>query len=276
MDSNLARKLYYQHANAMAYIDVLKPDGARGIGSAFHIGDGIFVTARHVVDGNEILEVKISEPIAIRSREFFSQAVNSNMENFDERIKEYDETMKEIMGHDPLFKHWLDPLDIEIGPVFYHDDRMDVAAFKVKKIHSGAGIIRLGIHWDDWVYRGFWHLSDAIVMGYPPIPMVNYPTLIAAKAEINTYIVPHHSPYLHFILSSLPRGGFSGGVAIHESGDALGVVTSSLVENEQPEQLGFFAVLSIEGIIKCLEENGLYPKLQKEYHDKKIGLSKTT
>ena len=256
----------------MAYVDVLKPDGTRGIGSAFHVGEGIFVTARHVVDRNEIVEVRISEPVAIKSKEFFNQF--SDVKVSDDRIEEYDKTMREIMGHAPLFKHWLNPLEIKKGPVFYHDDRLDVAAFKVKEIHPGAGIVMLGIHWDDWVYRGLWHLSDAIVMGYPPIAMVNEPTLIAAKAEIHTFVVPRHSPYVHFILSALPRGGFSGGVAIHEGGDILGVITSSFIEGEQPEQLGFFAVLSIEGIVKCLEENALYPKIQKEHHDKKLGLNK--
>ena len=254
----------------MAYVDVLKPDGTRAIGSAFHIGEGIFVTARHVVQNNDIVEVRISEPIAIRSEEFFGQF--SDVKVSKDRIEEYDKTMKETMGHDPLFKHWLNPLEIEKGPVFYHDDRLDVAAFKVNEIHPGVGIAMLGIHWDVWVYRGLWHLSDAIVMGYPPIPMVNEPTLIAAKAEIHTFVVPRHSPYLHFILSAIPRGGFSGGVAIHESGDVLGVITSSFIKDEQPEQLGFFAVLSIEGIVKCLEENSLYPEIQKEYHDRKMGL----
>jgi hypothetical protein len=27
------------------------------MGSAFHVGENVFITARHVVDGNEILEV---------------------------------------------------------------------------------------------------------------------------------------------------------------------------------------------------------------------------
>jgi hypothetical protein len=96
--------------------------------------------------------------------------------------------------------------------------------------------------------------------------MVNYPVLIAARAEIHTFVVPRHAPAVHFIPSAMPRGGFSGGVAIHENGDALGVITSSFIGDDLPEQMGFFAVLSIEAIVKCLEENGLYPKHQRAYH----------
>lgn len=40
----------------MAYVAVEK-DGEPGIGSAFHVGDGIFVTARHVVEGAIIREM---------------------------------------------------------------------------------------------------------------------------------------------------------------------------------------------------------------------------
>jgi hypothetical protein len=97
--------------------------------------------------------------------------------------------------------------------------------------------------------------------------MVNEPVLIPARAEIHAYIVPRHAPKIHFVLSATPRGGFSGGVAIHESGAALGVITSSLVHNGNIEEFGFFTVLSIEGIIQCLEEFDLFPEFQRNHHD---------
>jgi hypothetical protein len=76
---------------------------------------------------------------------------------------------------------------------------LDVAAFRVRDIHRAAGVVKLGIQWDDWVVRGRWQLSDAIVLGYPPVPMVNEPRLIAARAEIHTFIVPRHVKSVHFI-----------------------------------------------------------------------------
>ena len=162
----------------------------------------------------------------------------------------------------------MDSLEITDGPFFHKDQSADVAVFRVRKTHPKVGTIKLGIHLDDWVPRAPWHLTDAIVLGYPPVPLVNEPVLIAARAEINAFVVPRHSRYVHFILSATPRGGFSGGVAIMESGEALGLVTSSFLENNLPEQNGFFAVLSIEAILGCLAQNGMYPdSLLKEHSD---------
>lgn len=263
MDSRLARKLFYQHASALAYVDVETSNEERHIGAAFHIGEGTFVTARHVVEGNRIEEVKITEPAAINSTEYFRDIRGAEVT--DEYLHKYDEIVGEALQHPPLFKHWMEPLQITEGPFFASNEALDVAVFRVAKLHPAAGIVKLGIHWDDWIHRGFWHLSDAIVLGYPPIPMVNSPELVAARAEINTYVFPRHAPAVHFILSGMPRGGFSGGVAIHETGYALGVVTASLVSDGAPEQLGFLAVLSIEAIMKCLEENDLLPEVQRQH-----------
>ena len=68
MDSSTARRLYADRAHALAYVDVEKPNGDRNIGSAFHVGEGVFVTARHIVEGNKIVEVKITEPVALNIR----------------------------------------------------------------------------------------------------------------------------------------------------------------------------------------------------------------
>jgi len=266
MDSRTARHLYAQHRKAMAYVEIQKPDSTLGIGSAFHIGEGVFVTARHVVEGNKILQVKITEPVGVSAREYFREVLKLDVT--DEYIREHEKTMRSIHPDRPvLFKNWLRPLEIAEGPYFQEDENLDVAIFRVREIHPEAGIVKLGFHWDDWVIRGLWHLSDAIVLGYPPIPMVNEPMLIAARAEIHAFVVPRHAIAVHFLLSAIPRGGFSGGVAIQEDGDALGVITSSLTQDDLPEQLGFFAVLSVEAIVKCLEANGLYPEVQRTYHE---------
>ena len=264
MDSKTARTLFYKHASAMCYIEIETAEGDRSIGSAFHIGEGVFVTARHVVE-NKIIEIKITEPIPVSSREYFKSILGVDVS--EEYIKEYDETLHKALGTPPSFKHWEKPLEIEKGPIFHNNEKVDLAVFKVKELHPNVSAVKLGIHWDDWVDRGFWHLSDAIVLGYPPIPMSSSPELIGAKAEIHTYLVPRHSPHVHFILSATPRGGFSGGVAIHENGDALGVITNSLVENGSPPETGFFGVLSIEPICVCLEATGLFPEIQKKHHD---------
>src|SRR5258708_34304028 len=51
------RELYQRYAPALAYIVLETPEGDERIGSAFHVGEGVFVTARHVVDGLKIVAV---------------------------------------------------------------------------------------------------------------------------------------------------------------------------------------------------------------------------
>ncbi|WP_461211310.1 S1 family peptidase [Desulfocurvus sp. DL9XJH121] len=260
MTSAEARAIYSKFAHAVAYIDIIMPSGDRSIGTAFHIGEGVFLTARHVAE-NVILEIRISEPIPVRAVEIFSKY---NVP--EDAIAKNDEELKKILGHYPLYKHWSKPLEIEAGPFFHEDKNVDLAVFKVSNIHRNASVTLLGDHWDDWIYRYIWHLSDTVVLGYPPIPMSSEPLLIASMAKILIYFIPRHSTGIHFILSGIPRGGFSGGPAFTESGEVLGVVTSSLVENGMPSELGYVAVISVETIVKCLELNKMYPQIQKDHH----------
>jgi hypothetical protein len=45
VNSREARALYNEYARAMAYVAVRRPDERDDMGSAFHIGEGVFVTA---------------------------------------------------------------------------------------------------------------------------------------------------------------------------------------------------------------------------------------
>src|SRR5687768_4097318 len=49
--------MYEKYAAGLAYVAVELPNGDQSIGSAFHVGGGVFVTARHVVEKNRILSV---------------------------------------------------------------------------------------------------------------------------------------------------------------------------------------------------------------------------
>lgn len=65
MDSTRARQLFERFAGAMAYVAIEGPDGSHGIGSVFHIGEGTFVTARRVVEGLKIREIRTTETTEI-------------------------------------------------------------------------------------------------------------------------------------------------------------------------------------------------------------------
>ncbi len=68
--------------------------------------------------------------------------------------------------------------------------------------------------------------------------------------------------HVHFVLSAMPRGGFSGGLVLAEQEYVLGVVTDSLLVNDQARELGFFTALSVEAILQCLPGTALLPSQQ--------------
>jgi hypothetical protein len=228
VDTKRAQELFSKYSLGMAYIAVEAPDGSQSIGSAFHVGEGVFVTARHVLENRRVLEVRPTvSPVHMQT----------------------------------------DGLSLVSGPIFHPDDFVDVGAFRVNLPGENLPYLPLGTHLDDWFNDDQFVLSEAIVMGYPPIPMTTDPYLVAARAEVNCVINTWRNGFCHFILSSIPRGGFSGGVAISEWDFVLGVVTESLVMNNMPSELGFLNVISVEPILECLGKGKMLPACQSEYWD---------
>lgn len=252
MEKGHAQHLFRKYAPAIAYVVVKKSNGDEEVGSAFHVGEGVFVTARHVVEGCTLKEVRLSEPVPVATRDFLPEAP-----------ADYDETMRQWLGFVPMWRHYQKPLEIVSAPVFHNDPRIDVAAFVATGMHPNTPIVRLGAHLDDWIKNEDWILSEAIVLGYPPIPFTMQPELVAIRAEVNAVIVPYDAPKVHFIVSGIPRGGFSGGLVLSESDFVLGLVSRSLLRNRDSEELGFFSVLSVEPIFECLAVHKLLPAVQK-------------
>lgn len=202
MDSKAARSLLKKYSSSLAYIEIETDDGTRGIGSCFHVGEGVFVTARHVVEGNVIKKVEITEPVAINAKEYYSEFPNS-----DERASEYERIVGEIIGGTPKFKHFQSQLNIKVGPLFHPDPNVDVAIFQVSSIHPETSFINLGSHLDDWIESSNWQLTEAIVLGYPPIPQTSEPHLVGVRAEVNAMVSLYLSRHVHFVISAIPRGG---------------------------------------------------------------------
>jgi len=57
MNTTRARDLFYKYAAAVAYVAVEMSAGDQQVGTAFHVGDNIWVTARHIVERNKILAI---------------------------------------------------------------------------------------------------------------------------------------------------------------------------------------------------------------------------
>jgi hypothetical protein len=249
MDSGKARELFEKFAGTLAYVAVSGPDGSVGIGSAFHVGEGVFVTARHVVEGMEVTEVCMTHRTFVRLDG--EEAIHAKV------------FVRTADGSDvPVHRVCNKPLQIAKGPFCHTNPVVDVAVFQVGEIDAKTPFVELGDHLDDWLGTDDFVLSEALVFGYPPIPGTNEPHLVAARSEVNALVNMRHAPHVHFILSATPRGGFSGGLVVTEGGVALGVVTSSLVTNAAAAELGFFAVLSVEPIYGCLADSKLLPACQ--------------
>ena len=248
MESGKAHEIFIDYHAAMAYIEVELPSGDRSIGSAFHVGEGVFVTARHVVEGNTILEIATTEGTYIPLAGVEAENARTVVVKGGKRI--------------PSHHVSNGAFTIDTGPLFHPRDDVDVAVFRVRDIDPYTPFVQLGGHLDDWLGQEDFVLSEAIVLGYPPVPMTAKPILIGARAEVNAQADLYDAPNVHFILSAMPRGGFSGGVAISEYGYALGVITRSLNVNHGPVETGFMAVTGVEPIYECLADHHLLPDAQ--------------
>jgi len=235
MDSDTLRQLYDRYASAVAFVSVVNKDGDESIGTAFHIGDGVFVTARHVVEDHKIVKIATTE--------YGRRYIEEQSESRDTRIRvEY--------THRPGEGHLLSV------PLFHPDENVDVAALRVEGIDAPA--IPLGDHLDDWLGTEL-VMRSVVVLGYPPIPFSRTPALVASRAEVNAIVDKYTGGHPHFILSAMARGGFSGGPALIDYGCSLGVVTEALGRDNQPLELGYLAVLSVEPIYDCLAHHEIVP-----------------
>jgi hypothetical protein len=251
MDSQKAQELFNRYAPCMAYIAVTDAGDKESIGSAFHVGEGVFVTARHVVENAIINEVKATETVRRPLKEVIS-------EYRDDAIAEIANTI----GQTPTWPISQTRLQIIKGPFFHSDDALDIAVFAVEGLHPETPHVPLGRHLDDWIGSADLILSEVLVLGYPPIPLTRNAHLVAARAEINAVVRTLPSLEVQFVVSATPLGGFRGGIALSEYEFALGVI--SVPKNHDAAELGFTAVVSVEPIYDCLAAHRLLPKVQKK------------
>lgn len=232
-----AKDLYAEYSSAVLPVVVKDENGDPSIGSAFHVGSGSFVTARHVVEGKTDCSVEID---SFRHRNRLKEAAH---------FKKYDRF--EL---------------IALQPYFHPDSDIDVAVFSIPSL-SDLPRIPLGGHLDDWIDDDQFILNEVLVLGFPPIPLAKSNILVAARSQINAVVDLTVVANVHFIVSTMARGGFSGGVVLSEWGVAMGMVTSSLLQSDVQEELGYMAVLTVEPILECLGQHGLLSPEDAEIWD---------
>jgi len=224
---------YRRYGCSVAFVEVENKHGDRSIGTAFHVGDGVFVTAKHVVARKRVL--KLGTTVRHTLRDGAAQP-----------------------------DYGLPIEGVPEGP--YLAERGTDVALLVLPSAATLPAIPVGGHLDDWLGDEML-LDSATVMGYPPVPFSGEPVLLAMRCEINGIIDKYTGGHPHFIVSAIARGGFSGGPVIHDAGFLVGIVTESLTRDEHPPELGFMAVLSVEPIYNCLKRHNLMPACVKDGWD---------
>lgn len=222
------KDLYALYRDSLLPVISTDEAGDEGIGSAFHVGGGSFVTARHVVEGMASCQVEIDW----------------------RRLRKADQSLARAMKGNATL--------LAIEPRMHPDPDIDVAVFSIPML-ACLPAVPLGGHLDDWIADHDVVLNEVLVLGFPPIPLSKENVLVATRAQINAVVDLINVRHVHFIASAMARGGFSGGVALSEWGFALGLVTSSLLRNEAPAELGYLTILTVEPILQCLAAHELMP-----------------
>ncbi|MBQ4838547.1 S1 family peptidase [Pseudoalteromonas luteoviolacea] len=231
LSGNSLKERYIESAGAVAFVAVVdKETEDNGIGTAFHIGGGLFVTAKHVVEGKVIESVATTK----RAVEKINRGVHSN------------QTADYVS---PRKLHVID------GPHFSQEDGVDVAVFKVDIGNQKLPSLRLDSLTSHDIDDNSYLLGDALIIGYPPIPFSTMPIQVASLAKVNAVVDVWHSKHPHYIVSAMARGGFSGGPVITEYGQVMGIVTESLVQNGNPTENGYMSVLCAEAVIKEIQKH---------------------
>lgn len=208
--------------------------GDRHTGTGFHIGKGLIATARHVVENKRVISIdpeESSEPVSIQ------QIHLSSSEQIDVAVLETNFSLERSMHL-----------------VSYQFSNKRIPSKECK-----ASYLPLQETYDDWIGSEL-ILSKCIIMGYPVIPTMYQTTIVAVAADVNAVADSYLRTHAHYILSAIPRGGFSGAPVISEYDFVLGIVTTSFLKDDEAMQLGFCGAVSVEPLFTLLTEKNLRPE----------------
>jgi S1-C subfamily serine protease len=235
-DESAQLSFYQVYSPCLVSIESVGPDGNISIGTAFHIGDGYLVTARHVVQGRNITSINPA-----------SKYARIDLDTLEIMYPEDEAIDLAVIRSNFSLDYYMNKVNYWGNPNLLKVDH-----------------IQIGGHMDDWINDGL-VLFEVIVFGYPPIPTSSAAQLVAVRGEVNAIVYPYTgSPHPLFIVSPTPRGGFSGGPVLTKDGWLLGVMTSALVGNNSALETGFGAAITVEPLWNLLHENNVFPGTNAE------------
>lgn len=117
------------------------------------------------------------------------------------------------------------------------DKGIDVAVIELSQPLSGIKPMRLT--------EDVGVLDDLVVMGYPAVAMTDGAYLLANKGEITAIVNRYDKNAADLLISSLLRGGYSGGPAVNHRGNVVGVMAENLYRQIEEENQDRNAALGI-------------------------------
>lgn len=237
------RDLYLKYKPCIVRITVRCHAGDLHTGTGFHIGDGLIVTARHVMREPGKKPDLIGEVDA---------EVDRTLESITREIDEQALTVRRVHYHsDNKVDVAVLETDFETYP--FPDESTGEGRPKGKSVS-----IPIGSHVDEWISDQF-VLRKVLVMGFPAVPWSQSSVLMATEAEVNALVRNVLVPHPYYIVSSTARGGFSGAPVISDTGSVIGIIVESLYGDDKPEETGFNAAITIEPLIAILVDRGTRP-----------------
>lgn len=101
-------------------------------------------------------------------------------------------------------------------------DDLDIALIEINESLTDRKIFRLQNDRDI--------LEEVLILGYPPIPQSDDAYLVANRGEISSIISLYRNQIQGIVVSSLLRGGNSGGPIINFRGETIGVISENLFQ----------------------------------------------